>query len=37
MPSFEKKASLKYGDTLTGGGEGVIKSEGRSSMLWKII
>jgi hypothetical protein len=28
---------LKYGDTLTGGGEGVIKSEGRSSMLCKII
>ncbi|KAJ0130713.1 Uncharacterized protein HZ326_26186 [Fusarium oxysporum f. sp. albedinis] len=28
---------IKYGDTLTGGGEGVIKSEGCISMLWRIV
>lgn len=34
---FQEPRELKYGDTLTGGQEGVIKSEGCISMLWRII
>jgi hypothetical protein len=34
---YGRRNTIKYGDTLTGGGEGVIKSEGCISMLWRIV